>query len=210
MGRIKMSRLFVKVYQHANYGGQYRWIRSDVRNFVDDLGFNDKVSSIIIYRGNNYNPGDTVRFYQHVNYSGGYLDLGPGFYPNIHIQPYSFGDKISSVDFAPQPGYSSGLGVRLMVRIYQHVNYGGQYRDVILSENNLNNVGFNDKVSSIRVYAGEDYSPGYVCDFYQNANYGGGQLQPGRFEPGSYLPNIAAAPYSFNDKISSIKIYRMS
>lgn len=205
-----MSRIFAKIYQHVNYGGQYRWIRSDVRDFVDDIGFNDKVSSIIVYRGNHYEHGDTIRFHQHVNFGGGYLDLGPGYYPNIHIQPYSFGDKISSANVTPTPPPSSGLGVRLMVRVYQHVNYRGQYRDILLSENNFNDIGFNDTVSSIRVFAGEDYSPGWVCDFFQHANYSGGVLQPGRFGPGTNLPNIKNAPYSFNDVISSVRIYRMT
>ncbi|GJL62115.1 MAG: hypothetical protein NPIRA04_07690 [Nitrospirales bacterium] len=205
-----MARLFAKVYEHSNYGGQYRWIRSDVRNFVDELGFNDKVSSINIYRGNDYETGDTMRFYQHVNFDGGYLDLGPGHYPNIHVQPYSFGDKISSVDVIPAPPHSHSLGVRLMVRIYEHVNYGGQYRDILLSENNLKDVGFNDTVSSMRVFAGEDYAPGWVCDFFQHSDYSGGKLQPGQFGPGTNLPNIAAAPYSFNDVISSVRIYSMS
>ena len=205
-----MSRIFAKIFQHVNYGGQYRWIRDDIGNFVNDIGFNDTVSSIIVYRGNDYQSGDTIRFHEHVNYDGGYLDLGPGYYPNIHIQPFSFGDKISSANVLPSPTPQSGLGVRLMVRIYEHVNYGGQYRDILLSESNLNNVGFNDKVSSIRVFAGEDYSPGWVCDFFEDVNNGGGQLQPGKFGPSTNIPNIAVAPYSFNDKISSVKIYRMS
>jgi hypothetical protein len=205
-----MSRLFAKVFQHVNYAGQYRWIRDDVGNFVANLGFNDTVSSIIVYRGNNYQPGDKIRFYEHVNYAGGYLDLGPGHYPNIHVQPYSFGDKISSADIVPSPDVGQGLGVRLMVRIYEHVNYGGQYRDILLSEANLNNVGFNDKVSSLRVFAGEDYSAGWVCDFYQHVNYAGGVLQPGRFGPGTSIPNIVAAPYAFNDVISAVKIYQMT
>ncbi|MFC1508825.1 hypothetical protein ACFL60_03945 [Candidatus Omnitrophota bacterium] len=205
-----MARLFAKVYQHVNYGGQYRWIRSDVINFVSELGFNDKVSSIRVYAGNNYQVGDMMRFYQHVNYSGGYLDLSPGYYSNIHIQPYSFGDKISSVDIRPYiPPPTPGLGVRLMVRIYQHVNYGGEYRDMLFSENKLSDVGFNDTVSSIRISAGEDYTPGFVCDFYQHANYAGGMLQPGRFGPGTNIPKLTVAPYSFNDKISSMKIYHM-
>ena len=205
-----MARIFAKIYQHTNYGGQYRWIRRDVANFVSDIGFNDTVSSIIVFRGNNYQSGDTIRFHEHINYGGGYLDMKPGYYPNIHIQPFSFGDKISSANLLPNPTPGPGLGVRLMIRIYEHVNYGGQYRDILLSENNLNDVGFNDKVSSIRVFAGEDYSAGWVCDFFQHANFSGGVLQPGRFSPGTNIPNIALAPYSFNDVISSIRIYRMT
>lgn len=205
-----MSRIFAKVFKDINYVGEYRWIRDDIGNFVNDIGFNDNVSSIIVYRGNDYQAGDTIRFHEHVNFAGGYIDLEPGYYPNIHIQPFSFADKISSANFLPPPNTGHGLGVRLMVRIYEHVNYGGQYRDILLSEGNLNNVGFNDKVSSIRVFAGEDYSPGWVCDFFQHANYSGGVLQPGRFVPGTNILNIAVAPYSFNDVISSVRIYQVS
>lgn len=205
-----MARLFAKVFQHTNYGGEHRWIRSDVSDFVNNIGFNDKVSSIIVYKGNNYQPGDVMRFYQHVNFGGGYLDLGPGFYQNIHVQPFNFGDKISSVDIIPIIQNPSGLNVKLMVRVYEHVNYGGQYRDVLLSEPNLKNLGFNDKISSLRVFAGEDYTPGWVCDFYQHANYAGGLLQAGRFEPGTNIPDIKKSPYSFNDMISSIRIYQLN
>ncbi len=149
-----------------------------------------------------------MRFFQHINYLGGYLDLEPGFYPNIHIQPYSFGDKISSIDALANGNPTPSITVRLRVRLYQHINYGGQYRDILLSENNLNDVGFNDTVSSIRIFAGEDYVPGFVCDFFQHANYTGGQLQPGAFGPGTNIPNIAQAPYTFNDIISSVRIYQ--
>ena len=206
-----MSRIFAQVFQHAGYGGQYRWIRADVRSFSKELGFNDHVSSIRVYRGNHYEQGDKIRFYEHDNFQGGYLDLIPGYYPNIHIQPYSFGDKISSADvLAPPPEPGAPLGVRLMIRIYQHVNYDGQYRDLLLSENNLKDVGFNDTVSSIRVFAGEDYSPGWVCDFFKDAGYGGPILAPGRFGPGTNLPNIKAPPYSFNDTISSVRVYHLT
>lgn len=203
-----MARLFARVFEHTNYTGQYRWIRSDIRNIPQELGFNDKVSSIIVYRGNDYQNGDKIRFYQHSNFGGGYLDLDPGYYPNIHIQPFSFGDKISSVDIRPAASIRPGLTVRLRVRLYEHINYNGQYRDILWSENSLNDLGFNDKVSSIRVFAGEDYTSGWVCDFYEHDNYNGGTLQSGYFGPGTNIPNIKAAPYSFNDRISSVRIYR--
>lgn len=205
-----MSRIFAKVFQHVNYGGQYRYIKSDVSNFVSQLGFNDKVSSIVVYKGNNYKQGDKVRFYEHVGFGGGHVDLGPGRYPNIHVQPFSFGDKISSVDLLPVEAIEPAITVRLMIRVYEHINYGGQYRDLLMSESNFEKLGFNDKVSSLRVTAGEDYQPGWVCDFYQHANYAGGMLQPGEFGPGTNIPNIAGAPYSFNDVISSVKVHRQS
>ncbi len=205
-----MARLIAKIFQHADYGGQYRWITRDVANFVNDIGFNDTVSSIRVFCGNDYEEGDTIRFHEHVGFGGGYLDLGPGFYPNIHIQPFSFGDKISSADIRRGVDNDRQITVFLMVRIYKHINFRGQYRDLIRSESNLNNVGFNDTVSSIRVFRGEDYNveDPFVCDFYQHADRSGGQLAPGQFEAGMNLANIAEPPFSFNDRISSVQMHR--
>ncbi len=206
-----MARLFAKVFQNENYSGQYRFITEDVSNISTSLGFNDKISSIIVYRGNDYVAGDKIRFYEHPNFEGGYLDLEPGSYRNIHVQPFSFGDKISSVDFQPPPMWKPTIVSRLRVRVYEHVNYGGEYRDLLQSEPNFGNIGLNDKVSSLRVFAGEDYSDfggGWVCDFFENPDYTGPKLQPGGFAPGAALPNISVAPYSFNDRISSMSIYQ--
>jgi len=205
-----MARIFAKIFEHVNYRGQYRFINTDIMNFVSELGFNDKVSSIIVYQGKNYHQGDKIRFYEHISRAGGYLDLEPGYYPNIHVQPFMFGDKISSADILPYVPGQPSLTVRLVVRMYEHVNYGGQFRDLLASESNFERIGFNDKVSSLRVQAGEDYAPGWVSDFYQHANYSGGLLQPGEFGPGTNIPNIAEAPYSFNDVISSVKIHLRS
>jgi hypothetical protein len=204
-----MSKIFAKVFEHVNYAGQYRYIKDDISNFGTQLGFNDKVSSIIVYKGNSYTLGDKIRFFVD-SFSGGYMDLEPGYYPNIHVQPFSFGDKITSADILPYTTPAPAITVRLMVRVYEHVNYSGQFRDLLTSESNFERIGFNDKVSSLRVMAGEDYAAGWVCDFYQHANYAGGMLQPGAFGPGINIANISAAPYSFNDIISSVKIYHQS
>ncbi len=202
-----MARLFAKIYKNSGYQGTYRWLRRDIGDF-QQIGFNDKVSSIIIYKGNHYQEGDYIRFHQNVGYGGGYLDLEPGYYPNIHVQPFSFGDKISSASFNPNVATGSSKIVRLWIRIYQNINYGGQFRDILGNERKLSNLGFNDKVSSLKVYAGEDYLAGWVGDFYQHANYSGGMLQPGGFGPGTRIPKLSVAPYSFNDVISSVKIHQ--
>lgn len=202
-----MSRIYARIFEHINYSGQYRWLIGDIYNF-GDIGFHDKVSSIIVYRGNQYQQGDRIRFYEHSNFTGGYLELEPGLYPNIQAQPFSFGDKISSANFLPFTSQPSVV-VRLRARIYEHANYAGQYRDILWSENNLGDVGFHDKVSSIRIFGEEDYTPGWVCDFFEHSNFSGGMLWPGKFGPGISIANIGAPPYSFGDKISSVRIYQM-
>ena len=201
--------MFAKVYQHVDFGGQYRWITKNVRNMSSELGFNDKVSSIVVYKGNDYKEGETMRFYQHANYGGGYIDLGPGIYRSIHSAPYFFGDKISSVKMISPVALCPPITVRLIVRVYQHVNFEGQYRDLPLTERNLKLQGFNDTISSLQIFEGEDYQAGWVANFYKDANGYGPQLQDGDFGPGTRIANIKAKPYSFNDQISSIRIERL-
>jgi len=201
-------RLAVKLYEHINFGGQYRWLIDDVRDFGKE-GFHDTVSSLIVYRGPSYAEGDIVRLYEHSNFGGGYLSLGPGRYSNIHIHPFNFGDKMSSADFLPA-GSDPFVGiVRLVVTLYEHKNYGGQWRRFLFSESNLGNVGFHDKASSLTVTDGPDYDPGYVVNFYEHSNYGGGKLQPGDFGPGTNIPDLNATPYLFGDRISSLEITRL-
>jgi len=201
-------RLIATVYKDTNYGGEYRYIHNDVSSFGNVLGFNDKVSSIKIFRGNHYVDGDKIRFWENTNFSGGYLDLGPGDYPNIHVQPFSFKDKISSADFVPGIPPTQALIVRLEIHIYQDANYGGQRREILVSERKLSMQGFDNKLSSLRIVAGEDYQAGWVANFYQHPDYAGGILQPGDFGPGTNIPNVKADPYKFDDTISSIKIFQ--
>lgn len=205
-----MSKLFAKVYHGADFTGQYRWITRNTRNFSGDLGFNDTVSSIIVYKGNDYKPGDTMRFYEHANYrESGYIDLGPGIYRNIHLSPFFFGDKISSARVSSPRAVCPPLLVRLVVRVYQSANFGGQYRDIPVSEHNLNLQGFNDTISSLEIFEGEDYQADWVANFYKNANWSGPVLEPGNFGPGTRISNIRSRPYAFNDTISSIKVSRI-
>ena len=77
-----------------------------------------------------------------------------------------------------------------------------------MNENQLSRQGFNDRVSSLRIFAGDSYEPGWVANFYQHKDYGGGMLQPGDFGPGENVPDLTKAPYLFNDVISSIKIMK--
>lgn len=200
------TRLIVKLFEHTNYGGQYRYLYTDVSNFPQ-CGFNDCVSSVIVFRGPDYQQGDTVRLYEHVNFQGRSIELSPGYYPNIHEAPYLFPDMMSSADFYPVTPVPVAQPVRLIIKAYEHINYGGQERTIIYSEPNICNLGFNDTISSFRVFAGPDYS-GEVVSFYEHINYGGGILQPERFVAGANVPNIAASPFLFNDRISSVKIFK--
>ncbi len=38
--------------------------------------------------------------------------------------------------------------IRLIIKVYEHINYGGQERTIIYSEPNITNLGFNDTIST--------------------------------------------------------------
>ena len=64
------------IYQHVDMKGATFVATGDVPNLVK-LGFNDKASSIVISKGD-------WAFYEHVDYKGKKIVLGPGTYANLH------------------------------------------------------------------------------------------------------------------------------
>ena len=94
------------------------------------------------------------------------------------------------------------LTPRLVVEVFEHVNYQGRKATIIDSVSNTEGVGVQDVISSIRIYKGPSFnaSPNYKAIFHETANYQGRRLVLG---PGFY-PNIHDIPYNFGDIISSI------
>ncbi|QDV51551.1 beta/gamma crystallin-related protein [Gimesia fumaroli] len=88
-GADTLSLPQVQIYQHIDFGGRSA-ITSLNWRYVGDW-WNDKISSIVIYRGR-------WRFYQHSEYRGAYWDLGVGQYrwvedaniPNDIISSFKF------------------------------------------------------------------------------------------------------------------------
>jgi hypothetical protein len=62
-----------------------------------DTGFGDKASSVRIHKGPSYKPGDKVTLYEHEDFKGKAIFLGPGEY--VDLKQYGMGDKISSIKF---------------------------------------------------------------------------------------------------------------
>ncbi len=91
--------------------------------------------------------------------------------------------------------------IEIIVVLWEHDRYQG--RRVVLTEDtpDLGAYGFHDATSSIGIHPGPNYNPQkqYIVSFYEHSNYGGAQLV---LTPGAY-PALAA-PYNFNDKISSV------
>ena len=94
------------------------------------------------------------------------------------------------------------LAPRLVVEVFQHVNYGGRKITVVDSIPNTEGIGAQDLISSVKIYKGPGFTaaPNYKAIFYEHPNYKGQKLV---LAPG-YYPNIHQIPYNFGDVISSI------
>ena len=110
---VVIPRLVVEVFQHTNFRGRMGYVVEPVR-FTGDIGFQDNISSVRVYKGPNFssNPNYKVIFYQHRNFGGKKLALGPGFYPNLHDVAYNFADRISSINFGSTLEVVGPSGVR--------------------------------------------------------------------------------------------------
>ncbi len=91
---------------------------------------------------------------------------------------------------------------RLVVEIFQHTNFRGRMGYVVEPVPFTGGIGFQDNISSLRVYKGPSFSsnPNYKVILHQHRDYRGKRLALG---PGFY-PNLHDTAYNFADRISSI------
>jgi hypothetical protein len=94
------------------------------------------------------------------------------------------------------------LAPRLVVEVFEHINFQGRKATIIDSVANTVDVGVHDIISSIKIYKGPGFSasPNYKAVFHEHASYQGRKL----VLPPGYYPNIHEIPYNFGDVISSI------
>ena len=213
---IVIPRLVVEVFQHTNFRGRMGYVVEPVQQ-TQTIGFQDNISSVRVYKGPNFssNPNYKVIFYQHGNFRGKKLALGPGFYPNLHDTAYNFADRISSINFGSTlevVGPEWGT-IPLIVDCYEHVEFQGRkitiLRDIANLRDAQGGTWFEDRISSIRIFKGPDFpSHGAEVVFYEHPDFEGAPL-PIRMEPSEYkkeLPNLHLLPQNFGDSISAVKI----
>ena len=94
------------------------------------------------------------------------------------------------------------LTPRLVVEVFEHINYKGRKVTVIDSVVNTEEVGLQDIISSIKIYKGPGFrsAPNYKAIFHEHVNHQGRRLI---LAPG-YYPSIHEIPYNFGDVISAI------
>ncbi len=213
---IVIPRLVTEVFQHTNFRGRMGYVIEPVQH-TRHIGFQDNISSLRIYKGPNFssNPNYKVILYQHANFRGKKLALGPGFYPNLHDTAYNFADRISSINFGSTlevVGPEWGT-IPLIVDCYEHTEFRGRkitiLRDIANLRDAQGGTWFEDRISSIRLFKGPDFPPhGVDVVFYEHPEFEGASLSV-RMEPMEYkkeLPNLHLLPQNFGDSISAIKI----
>ena len=178
----------VTFYEYDNYGGRAFTVHDPIDNF-QRIGFNDRASSVVV-TGRPWEVCDDAAFRGHC-----YI-LRPGNYPSLSSM--GLNDRISSarwVDrngnfppdrWAPQP-------LPGQVTFYERDNFRGRSFSTTGNIDNFQNVGFNDRASSM-VVVGDQWE---ACD---DAWYGGHCVF---LRPGNY-PNLAAM--GLNNSISSVRM----
>lgn len=213
---VVIPRLIAEVFQHVNFRGRMGYVLEPVPH-TGKIGFQDNISSLRIFKGPNFSgsPNYKVLLYQHVNYKGKKLALGPGFYPNLHDVAFNFADRVSSINFGSTievVGPEWGT-IPIIVDCYEHVEFQGKkitiLRDIANLRDPQGGTWFEDRISSIRMFKGPDFpSDGAEVTFYEHPDFEGGQLSV-RMEPTEFkkeYPNLHLLPQNFGDSISAIKI----
>jgi hypothetical protein len=207
-----VPRLVVEVFEHVNFQGRRVTIIDSVPN-TDEMGAQDIISSIKIYRGPGFNasPNYKAIFHEDLSYKGRRLVLAPGYYPNIHEIPYNFGDVISSISFSPAahptpPDYGA---VPIIIEVFRDIDYRGQKGIIMRDVSDLTEIGMNNAISSLRIHRGPNFPfSGCHIVFYAQPNYEGRRmnivLSSREFQ--TSIRNLHAMPQSLGDMILSVKM----
>ncbi len=205
-------RLVAEIYRDPHFRGPRGLVISNVP-YTGDIGFQDNISSIRVYRGPGYatSPNYKLILHEHKDYKGRQMVLGPGYYPNLHDIAYDFGDMISSISLGPAlitTGPDFGT-IPLIVEVYQHVDFRGKKVTILRDISHTNQIGLHDAISSIRIFRGPNFPRnGCKAIFYEHIEFEGQALEIalGPLEYHKEFPNLHTQPQFFGDLISSIKL----
>ena len=140
---IRISKgLQVVVYEHGTFKGKNIVLTSDVKN-LNNYNFNDKISSIKVqsYQKNS----DAVTAYEHGDFKGKILPLSAKEYNDLGKLSW-MNDNISSIRISSD----------CQVIAFENGDYKGKKIIITSDQSNMNDLKFNDKISSIIVECGQD------------------------------------------------------
>ena len=205
-------RLIAEVFEHLNFGGRRGYVIKPIVS-TTDIGFQDNISSVKVYKGPGFDasPNYKLILHEHWNFQGRQLVLGPGFYPNIHDMIYNFKDTISSISFGSvlrTSGPEWGT-VPLIVECYEHAEFSGRNITVLRDVSHTGSLGLHDSISSVRIIKGPDFpAQGAEVTFFEHVDFEGSKLtiRMEATDRKKEIPNFHYLPQKFNDVVSSIKI----
>jgi hypothetical protein len=185
----------VCVYEHADYGGweQCYGAGEDVR----DLGNRRNSISSVRIRGR-----AEITLYQHPDFQGREVSIDSST-PDLRQIARFWNDetdslRVSTADFG---GRHRGGRREDRVCVYEHVNYQGhsQCWDSGEEIDDLQSIGWNDGISSVRVFGGTRVA------FYEHSEFDGQRLIVDHDIPD--LTQVRAGGNSnWNDRISSVRV----
>ena len=171
-------------YDRENFGGRGVTVTDVVADF-NDIGFNDRTRSVVVYSG-------TWELCHDMQFRGECQVLVPGRYPQMQgalDREVSSARPIAERVVEQRPAYGVRPG-RIRAVLYEGPRFTG--RSYVVDENvlrNLDGTGFNDRASSMRIERG-------YWIFCSDAQFAGECLT---FGPGEY-PQL---PPTLDNRISS-------
>jgi len=176
----------ITLYEHANFGGNQLTLRGYSPN-LDNYGFNDRASSIVVHSGRWQVCTDA-------DFRGECAELVPGEYAGLDNH---FNDRISSAREIGSYGRNTGsyrpYG-RGIIKFFAQPSFGGGSLDLQQDTPNFADRQYNDRASSIIVSEG-------VWELCTDAGYSGNCRT---FGPGRY----ADLGYGMDGQISSARVVR--
>ncbi|MGC2193303.1 MAG: beta/gamma crystallin domain-containing protein [Terriglobales bacterium] len=198
-------------YTEANFGGDKFCLRAGERVGQVPPGFNDRISSIRIFGRNE------ITVYQNRDFGEPSLRLRDDVanLQSYQINPgHSWNDRVSSIvvgrgrdggwghDGGGQyGGGNSGDWNRDGACFFKEADFRGE-KFCVARGDRMEQVpsGFGDRISSVRLYGR------VTVTVYQDANFGGPNLR--LQQDASNLQSYQVKPgHSWNDRVSSIKVY---
>ena len=166
---ISKPRLIIEVFEHLNFGGRRGYVIKPVP-FTTEIGFQDNISSVKVYKGPSFrsSPNHKAILHEHWHFEGKKLVLGPGFYPNLHDMIYNFKDNISSISFASisQASGPEWGTVPIILECYEHAEFRGRNITVLRDVPHTAALGLHDSISSVRIFKGPDFPSEGACLLY--------------------------------------------
>ncbi len=191
----------------------------NLQDILDRSGFKDSIASVRIIKGPGCpREGGEVTFYENPNFSGVTLscDLGPEIIveeiPDYKAQILSIQINVnpstqSSDELQPRKSETQEIGIYpFLVECFEQTKFRGKKVTILQTTENLHESlersGFEDRISSMRIYKGTDCPPdGGEVVFHEKPNFIGHFL-PIHLGPKSFMTEIP----EYNRTILSIKM----